>query len=154
MSNQRTADEDLVDSDHTHQPERSGWTAVPVLGVRDVKKVAEYWRDVLGFDLDADHGVFGVEGDESGGVYAIVSRDGCVVHFQIRRGPQDERRREHIETDVYIHVDDVDRVYEELTRRGAAIWDPPSVAPYGQNEIRVEDCVGHRLTFGSPAEGR
>jgi catechol 2,3-dioxygenase-like lactoylglutathione lyase family enzyme len=129
-----------------------GWRAIPVLGVRDVRRAAEYYRDVLGFELDPRNGVFeGVGDDEPGGVYGIVRRGGAEVHFQIRRGALPERDRERIETDVYLFVPDVDALHEELGKRGARVWGPPADARHGIREIRVEDIDGYRITFGSSA---
>ena len=124
------------------------WRASPVLGVRNVRQAAEYYRDVLGFNLDPVEGVFQPSPDEPGGVYAIVKRAGTWIHFQIRRGDLPERRRESIERDVYLYVDDLDALHAELQRRGAAIQQGPRTAPYGIREIEVEDLNGYRLTFG------
>lgn len=124
------------------------WRASPVLGVRNVRQAAEYYRDVLGFDLDPVEGVFQPSPAEPGGVYAIVKRGGVWIHFQIRRGELIERKREPIEGDVYIYVDNLDAVYADLQQRGAVIKQPPTVAPYGLREIRVEDLNAYRLTFG------
>jgi hypothetical protein len=68
------------------------WQASPVLGVGNVRQAAEYYRDVLGFDLDPVDGVFQPSADEPGGVYAIVKRSGIWIHFQIRRGEMPERK--------------------------------------------------------------
>lgn len=124
------------------------WRASPVLGVRNVRQAAEYYRDVLGFSLDPVEGIFQPSADEPGGVYAIVKRGGVWVHLQIRRGDLVDRKRQAHEGDVYLYVDDVDAIYAELQHRGALITQPPSVAPYGLREIRVEDLNGYRLTFG------
>ena len=123
------------------------WQASPVLGVREVRRTAEYYRDVLGFDLDPD-GVFQPSPDEPQGVYAIVKRPGAWIHFQIRRGGVPERERAAFERDVYVYVDDVDGLYAELQRRGARIEGPPNMAPHGIREIVVEDLNGYRLAFG------
>ena len=124
------------------------WRASPVLGVPNVRQAAEYWRDVLGFDLDPVEGVFQPSPAEPGGVYAIVKRGGVWIHFQIRRGELVERKRQPFEGDVYIYVDDLDAVYADLQQRCAIIEQPPTVAPYGLREIRVEDLNAYRLTFG------
>ncbi len=124
------------------------WRASPVLGVRNVRQAAEYYRDVLGFDLDPVSGVFQPSGDEPGGVYAIVKRGGVWIHFQIRRGDLPERKRQSHEGDVYLYVEDVVALYADLQRRGAKILQPPAVAPYGLREFIVEDLNGYRLTFG------
>lgn len=124
------------------------WRASPVLGVRNVRQAAEYYRDVLGFSLDPVDGVFQPSAGEPEGVYAIVKRGGVWIHFQIRRGDLPERNRQPFEGDVYLYVNDLDSLHADLQRRGAKIVQPPAVAPYGIREIRVEDLNGHRLTFG------
>ena len=124
------------------------WQASPILGVQDVRRTAEYYRDVLGFDLDPVDGVFQPSPDEPSGVYAIVKRPGVWIHFQIRRDPQPVRQRPHFERDVYLYVDDVDRLHADLERRGAIILAPPQTAPYAIREMVVEDLNGYRLAFG------
>jgi catechol 2,3-dioxygenase-like lactoylglutathione lyase family enzyme len=127
---------------------RKPWQASPVLGVRNVRQSAEYYRDVLGFDLDPDDGVFQPSADEPGGVYGIVKRPGVWIHFQIRRGEIPVRQRQAFERDVYVYVDDLDVLHADLKRRGAVIALGPHVAPYGIREIGVVDLNGYRLTFG------
>ena len=124
------------------------WRVSPILGVRQVRQAAEYYRDVLGFSLDPIDGVFQPSDDEPGGVYAIVKRSGVWIHFQIRRGDLPERSRHTFERDVYVYVDDLDALHADLQRRGAMIQEPPRVAPYGIREIVVEDLNGYRLAFG------
>lgn len=124
------------------------WQASPVLGVRNVRQAAEYYRDVLGFTLDPVDGVFQPSADEPGGVYAIVERSGALMHFQIGRGEIPERERASFERDVYLYVPDLDALHGDLRQRGAVIRQGPQVAPYGIREIVVEDLNGYRLTFG------
>ena len=124
------------------------WHVAPILGVRNVRRGAEYYRDVLGFHLDPENGVIQPTADEPGGVYAIVDRDGISLHLQIRRGEIPERTRQAFERDVYFYVDDVDAVHTDLRARGAIIRQPPRMAPYGIRELEVEDIHGYRLTFG------
>ena len=123
------------------------WRASPVLGVRHVRQAAEYYRDVLGFSLDPVDGVFQPTEDEPGGVYAIVKRGGVWIHFQIRRGNSPERKRNSLERDVYVYVDDLDALYGDLQRRGAVITQPPCVTAYGLREMVVEDLNGYRLAL-------
>jgi uncharacterized glyoxalase superfamily protein PhnB len=126
-----------------------GWTAIPILGVRNVRGAAEYYRDVLGFDLDPETGVFGGGEDEEGGVYAIVRRGGCEIHFQIRRLGMPAEKRQSIERDVYVRVPSVAALHDELRERGAELAGPPARAPYGLLELEVTDPNGYRLTFGA-----
>lgn len=126
------------------------WSITPVLGVRDVRASAEYWRDVLGFTLDSQTGIVeGVDAAE-GAVYALLSRSGGGVHFQIRRREPRPAAREGIETDVYVFVEDVDALHLELVAREAKITQEPMGASYGMREIRVEHPNGIRITFGQP----
>jgi uncharacterized glyoxalase superfamily protein PhnB len=50
--------------------------------------------------------------------------------------------------DLYIYVDDVDELHEELAGRGADILNPPVKTEYGLREIRVRDPHGYILAFG------
>jgi catechol 2,3-dioxygenase-like lactoylglutathione lyase family enzyme len=124
------------------------WQVSPVLGVRNVREAAEYYRDVLGFSLDSQDGVLQPPASEPGGVYAIVKRPGVWIHFQIRRDEVPQRARPPLERDVYLYVDGLDALHAELLRRGAVIRQGPRLAPYGIREIEVEDLNGYRLTFG------
>jgi uncharacterized glyoxalase superfamily protein PhnB len=129
---------------------KKAWQASPVLAVRNVREAAESYRDVLGFSLDPVDGVFQPSSDEPDGVYAIVKCSSVWIHFQIRRGdlPERKRNRPAFERDVYLYVDDVDRLHADLQSRGAAILAPPRVAPHGIREMIVEDLNGYRLAFG------
>lgn len=124
------------------------WTASPILGVPRVRQAAEYYRDVLGFALDPVVGVFAPSPAEPDGVYAIVKRSGVWIHLQIRRGEHARPPRTALERDVYLYVEDVDRLHAELTERGAKILTPPHRAPHGIYELVVEDLNGYRLACG------
>jgi len=130
----------------------SDWRTAPILGVRDVRKTAEYYRDVLGFRLDPEHGVCQPTADEPGGVYAIVERGGAMIHLQIRRGDLPSRERQTFERDVYLYVTGLDALHADLEARDANIVQPPRNAPYGIREMVVEDPNGYRLAFGEASD--
>jgi len=127
------------------------WWAAPVLGVRRVRQAAEYYRDVLGFSLDPVDGVCQPSPDDPDGVYAIVKRNGVWIHFQIRRAELPQRTRSTLERDVYVYVQDLDDLHAEFVRRGAAILQPPRLAPHGLREMVVEDLNGYAIAFGELA---
>ena len=130
-------------------PDVDGWRASPILRVANVRRTAEYWRDVLGFSLDPDDGVFAPVPTEPEGVYSIVKREGAWVHFQIRRDAAAPRpNRPTIERDVYLYVGRIHEIHADLVARGATVVQPPTVAPYGILEFVVEDPDGHRIVFG------
>ena len=105
------------------------WRASPVLGVPNVRQAAEYYRDVLGFELDPVDGVFQPTAEEPGGVYAIVKRAGVWIHFQIRRDEPPKRTRPAFEGDVYLYVEGLDSLHAEFQHRGAVILQPPRGTP-------------------------
>jgi uncharacterized glyoxalase superfamily protein PhnB len=126
------------------------WNVAPILGCRDVRATAHYFRDALGFHLDPDTGVFeGVDANE-GAVYAIVDRDGVRIHLQIRRRDVFAGPRERIESDVYVYVGDSDALYAEYAGKSVTIVRPIENAPYGYRDFAIEDPEGHRIVFGSP----
>ncbi len=50
--------------------------------------------------------------------------------------------------DLYIYVDDVEALHDELRERGADILNGPVDTTYGLREIRVRDPHGYILAFG------
>lgn len=120
----------------------------PILGVPQVRPAAEYYRDVLGFDLDPVDGVFQPSPSEPNGVYAIVKSGDVWIHFQLRQKAIPIRERSANERDLYLYVDDASTKYADLRSRGANIISPLVDTPYGIREFTVEDLNGFRLTFG------
>ena len=53
---------------------------------------------------------------------------------------------------VFIRVDDVEALYEEIQRRGAAIDYTLYNAPSGFREFGVQDPDGHDIAIGQPVE--
>jgi len=115
----------------------------PQFVVADVVKAAEYYRDVLGFQI------LGYFLDPP--VFAIVSRDGVELQFgksdQGVVSPNVRRRRGGL--DAYLWVTDVDTLHEEFKAQGANIIEGPVDQVYGSREIVVEDCYGYRLAFAT-----
>ena len=62
------------------------WKASPALGVRNVRQAAETYRDVLGFDLHPDDGVFQPSSDDPGGVYVYMDDLEALHADLLRRG--------------------------------------------------------------------
>lgn len=115
----------------------------PQFAVPDVVVAAEYYRDVLGFQI------LGYFWDPP--VYSIVRRDAVEIHFgKLDSGtapaPNISRRKESV--DAYIWVSDLDPLFAEFTGRGAKILEPPALRVYQCYEMVVEDHVGFRLAFG------
>ena len=114
----------------------------PHFVVEDVVAAAEYYRDVLGFEI---RGVF-----FEPPVFAMVGRDNVVIQFgKVDRGvavaPNRRRRGEAL--DAYIWVDDVDALCAELKAKGAKILEGPVLRFYRCYEMVVEDVFGFCLVF-------
>lgn len=122
-------------------------TVAPVFGVANVRQAAEYYRDVFGFDLNPENGVFAPVPGESQGVYGIVRRGGIELHFQIRRG-EAPKPGGPLDRHAYVFVSEVDSLHEDLSKRGAKVIQQPLDTPYGIREFVVEDLNGFRIAFG------
>ena len=107
----------------------------PVLVSSDVRQTAEYYRDVLGFEL--------VEHYESPEPFATLYRDSTeVVVVQAARGRiESNAQRYGAGYDFYLdpaELSSVDLLYEELREKGASIAAAPAMTAYGSYEFVLE----------------
>jgi uncharacterized glyoxalase superfamily protein PhnB len=116
----------------------------PVLLAPNVAEALEYYRDVLGFEVEP------YEGEPS--AYGYATRDGTHIHIAHADHCRPNSDLVVDLFDVYIWVDDVEAVHRELVERGAAIMHPPIDREYGQREIRVRDLNGYVLGIGQPLD--
>ena len=135
--------------DHDHElGARHFFGVIPVLLVDDVVGTVEYYRDVLGFDLDF------VLGEPPS--YASVSRNDAIINFTQSQPPG--RRNSVTATgpgngvDAYIVISDVDDVFEELQAHGARVVFEPVSLDYGMREFHIEDVNGYRLALAEETE--
>lgn len=115
-------------------------SAVPQFTVRDVVQTAEYYRDVLGFEIS---GYWATPP-----VFAIVARDRVEIFFKRADRSLAPTVRATDAYDAYLHIAGVDALAVELRARGADILDGPVTRDYGQRELVVRDCNGMVLAFG------
>jgi len=129
--------------------------AVPQFTVPDLVRTAEYYRDVLGFQIAGywDGARVSKVGDASS-VFAIVWRDQVQVFFNRADHPDVRTGQAKEAPDTYLRVIGIDALAEELRTRGADILDGPEDRIYGQREIVVKDCNGLILCFGEDTSGR
>lgn len=108
--------------------------ASPVLHVKDPGASARYYRDVLGFtfDFEMDH-------------YAVVWKENAAIHFC---SGKDEPSGVH----VFLWVEDVDSLFDEMKQRGATVTSPPETQPYGIRECSFRDPNNVTLIFGQDDE--
>lgn len=113
----------------------------PQLIVADVKKTAEYYRDVFGFSI--------IDFFMDPPLYGMVQRDGFQVHFAKADDPDravnhNEELRRDI-TDLVIWVPEIDLFFEELKQRNADIVQEIARRSYGSREFVVRDCNGYKI---------
>jgi catechol 2,3-dioxygenase-like lactoylglutathione lyase family enzyme len=114
-----------------------------VLLVDDVGKALDYYRDQLGFE--------GHAWEVNPTHYGYASRGGCHVHFACFHGVPPKPNHVPVPPDMfdlYVYVDDVEALHEELAARGAELLNAPVNTEYGLREIRVRDPHGYVLAFG------
>ena len=130
-------------------------TAVPQFAVPDLVRTAEYYRDVLGFQIA---GYWDGESvslvPETPPVFAIIWRDKIQLFFN-RADEQNVRPdRANDAPDAYLRVTGIDALADEFRASGAEIIDGPEDRVYGQRELVVKDCNGLILCFGEDTSGR
>jgi catechol 2,3-dioxygenase-like lactoylglutathione lyase family enzyme len=109
----------------------------PILHVRSLHASQRYYRDALGFKIDWEHGDPPDFGSVSRGDSMLFMCQGC----QGNPGSW-----------MMIFTPDVDRLHDELARRGAIIKLPPTNMPWGMREMQVADPDGNVIRFGSAIE--
>jgi len=122
----------------------------PILCVESVARSIGYYVDSLGFRLgltwsDAERR-FLQPGETVAPTFALVGRG--QVQFMLTQQCQGA-------PGMWLHLDvqtaeQLDALYEEWTRKGARIVEPPSCRPWGMYEMRVRDLDDHVLRVSAP----
>src|SRR5262245_44437577 len=129
--------------------------AVPQFTVTDLVRTAEYYRDVLGFQIAGYWDGQRVSlSPDSPPVFAIVQRDKVQVFFNLADQSDVRTGRAEGAYDAYLRVTGIDALAEELHTRGADIIDGPEDRVYGQRELVVGDCNGLIIAFGEDISHR
>jgi catechol 2,3-dioxygenase-like lactoylglutathione lyase family enzyme len=126
--------------------------AVPQFTVPDLVQTAEYYRDVLGFQIASYWDGERVRSEpESPPLFAILWRDQVQIFFNCAKQPDVRTGRAEGAYDVYLSVVRIDALAAELSTRGADIIDGPVERAYGQRELVIRDCNGLIVAFGEDA---
>ena len=111
-----------------------------VLAVRDLKRSTDYYTQVLGFErepIDAEH-------------WSFLRRD----DFNLLLGEcPDEKSAADIGDHsymLYLYVDGIDQLHDDVAARGADITAKPTDTPWGLREFSLRTPDGHRIRFGQP----
>lgn len=128
----------------TQQVKKAGFKKLATqFVVEDVVATAEYYRDILGFEI---LGYFA-----GPPVYAMVARDGVEMHFgkaDCRPADRSSTEFRRVGFDAYIWVDDIHRLFEELKTAGADVVEGPVKRIYESTEVVIKDCNGFLIVFG------
>ena len=115
-------------------------SAIPVIAVSDSVRAEEYYTQVLGFQR-----MFAYPPDASNPDprYIGVARDGVWLHLQSYKPKRAGM------TDAFLWVDDVDRLFAEISARGALVRLPPTDQTWGTRETGICDPDGNVLVFAA-----
>ena len=117
--------------------------AIPVLSVKDCSKAEDYYCNILGFQKMFAHRP---DPTKSNPCYVGVARDGVWLHLESFRP---ERAGQ---TSAFLSVTDVDKLYAEISARGAICQLPPTNQTWGNRETHIRDQDGNGLCFGQSSE--
>ena len=111
--------------------------AATVFPVANVRESIDYYRDVLGFEINFEW--------EDPVTYAVLKKgEGVSIHF-VQQADDFKPSKEH--TAVYIFCHDVDAVYEECKKNGANITTDIGDRDYGMRDFDITDPNGYRISY-------
>lgn len=113
-------------------------TVIPQLRITSAQPSLEFYVAGLGFAVDWQH----------------QFEPGFPLFIQLTRAGQTIFLTEHtgdceVGGAVYFIVPDVDRCFEEFSRRGILVAEPSAPTPWGTREMLIKDPDGNRLRFAS-----
>jgi len=113
----------------------------PILFVRVVTVAADFYRDMLGFEIDFLHG--------NPPFYGAVSRDGACLHLRHVQRPNfaDLATGEHSLILATIEVSNVKALFEEFKARGVDFPQGPVKQAWGGTDFHVRDPDGNVISF-------
>ncbi len=118
----------------------------PQFRVTELVETAEYYRDVLGFQLEEYFG--------DPPKFTQARRDSVVIQLgSVADASRATRGHEGIGYNAYIWVQDVGALARELSGRGAEILEGPVDRSYGCRELVVRDCNQIVLCFAQDTLG-
>jgi uncharacterized glyoxalase superfamily protein PhnB len=112
--------------------------AIPVLHVQSSKKAEEFYCGKLGFTLRF---AYRIDKNKADPCYMGFERDGVWLHVSSFSGDGVSG------SCVYLAVDDVDTIYEQLKSAGVDIDTPPVDQDWGNREMYVRDPDFNSIRF-------
>jgi uncharacterized glyoxalase superfamily protein PhnB len=118
--------------------------AVPVIATADVKSTVNYYKDVLGF---TEHFIFG-----NPPVYAGIEKDGVLLYISLDAEFASAVEASDLHPEIFLWVQDVDKIFEEHKRRGAKIFEEVSNRPWDARQYVIEEPNGYHLKVAEPLD--
>ena len=115
------------------EPELQVKRIVANLRARDVGEAESFYKEVLGLDLQRDHG--------------WIRTYGSTVQMSVQLGIASEGGSGTPVPDLSIEVDDLDAALERVARAGIAIEYGPVSEPWGVRRFYVRDPFGKLLNI-------
>ncbi|MDR6806636.1 putative glyoxalase superfamily protein PhnB [Dyadobacter sp. BE34] len=113
----------------------------PLLLVGDLERAITFYVEQLGFALTFRYEDF----------YAGIEMNGNVIHLKTDYKWTDKpERRNNDDIDLLFSVDNVEAVFEEISKKHIEIVQPLREMPYGK-EFYIADPDGHVLAFVAAA---
>jgi uncharacterized glyoxalase superfamily protein PhnB len=116
-------------------------SVVPILLVRDITKSADFFNQMLGFEIDFLHGL--------PPFYGSVSRDGVCLHLRHVGQPYfaQAAAREKSLLCASFQVTNVQGLFEEFKARGASFVQTLTKQAWGGTDFQVQDPDGNVISF-------
>jgi DNA-binding CsgD family transcriptional regulator/uncharacterized glyoxalase superfamily protein PhnB len=144
----------------------------PMFLVDDVVRMAEWYRDHLGFEIgeyfrehhhehgEAEHEHSHDDADNGIGeaVFVILAKEAARLMLgktvEPGLGVSSNRTAKALSSDAYYWVDGIREYYQWVRERGTQMWFEYEKQFYGLAEFAVKDPDGRQITFGGvPTEG-
>ena len=112
--------------------------------VKDMKVMVEFYRDVIGFDLEWDGGSFANARQKNGGYFNLYKRPDNKGLLNPLTYPDGINGTFQITCDID-NPDDVDNEYKRLLEADATPIIPPTTWPWGMRSFFVADPEGNQI---------
>src|SRR6478672_7733429 len=106
--------------------------------VTNIDRSIEFYTKTLGFQVDFRYEDF----------YAGIIRDTCSIHLKTGKPSMEERakKRNNQDLDIIFSIENVENVYEDLSKKSVELLQPLRQMPYGK-EFYISDPDDYIIAF-------